>query len=77
MEEREINQDEQNEMMETRQKHSKIAINQEIKQLKQHVVYLDRIISEKDHLLQSTHNELQAIKYDVNKQNKEHSSIQT
>lgn len=72
LEEREINQDEQNEMMETKQKHSKIAVNQEIKQLKQHVVYLDRIISEKDHLLQATHNELQSIKYDVNKQGKDH-----
>lgn len=66
--------------MQTKQMHSRIAVEQEIKQLKQHIVYLDRVISEKDHLLTQKHNELQATKFDMNKQFKEtqglHNKIQ-
>lgn len=47
-------------------KHEKIAQDQEIRQLKQHIAYLDRMNAEKDKATLENHNELQSTKFELN-----------
>ena len=48
LERRELNQEHFKELTEEQKKHQDIAKNHEIKQLKQHIIYLDKLLAEKD-----------------------------
>jgi hypothetical protein len=41
-----------------KQKHEKIAQEQEMRQLKQHIAYLERTMADKDKIVTEKHNEL-------------------
>lgn len=47
-------------------KHEKIAQEQEIRQLKQHIAYLDRLLADKDKTTVEKHNEFQSTKFELN-----------
>ena len=49
-------------------KHEKIAQEQEIRQLNQHIAYLERTMGDKDKIVTEKHNEMQATKLELNKQ---------